>query len=89
MHPVPHSRWVSSVVCSLHLSIKSAETNNTGKSIGQKADWRLPGAAWGELAAAASFWGDGDVLELHGGGVRSTGRRPVGSKMLTCAVRIS
>ena len=31
-HPTLHSRWASSVVCSLHLSIKSVGTNHVGKS---------------------------------------------------------
>ena len=47
---------------------------------GQKADWRLPGSEWRALADAVSFQGDGDVLELHGGGkctARRTDHRPV------------
>ena len=47
---------------------------------GKKADWQLPGAEWGALADAVSFRGDGDVLELHGGGectARRTDHRPV------------
>ena len=42
MHPILHSKWASSVACSLHLSTKSVGTNNVRKS--RRTESRLAAA---------------------------------------------